>query len=216
MSKELDNAFTDVRNAFRLLARYQSRVLDIVNYIREHTPYTDMWGLRRYCNVISTRKNCPGDNYANLNVHCDMWSWDFMYNYLFEYYFGQVKIQRKTIDMSIIQVSDDGFYKSLANNPSPTDISTFLPSDESNSYLVFTAGWNEWLRDDVEDDNEAFLNKFLAQSKDVSIYKNDKGHWSITKRYPMQRFASQKEADQVISDFGKLVKDYTDINLFNN
>ena len=216
MSKVLDNAFTDVRNAFRLLARYQSRVLDIVNYIREHTPYTDMWGLRRYCNVISTRKNCPGDNYANLNVHCDMWSWDFMYNYLFEYYFGQVKIQRKTIDMSIIQVSDDGFYKSLANNPSPTDISTFLPSDESNSYLVFTAGWNEWLRDDVEDDNEAFLNKFLAQSKDVSIYKNDKGHWSITKRYPMQRFASQKEADQVISDFGKLVKDYTDINLFNN
>ena len=216
MSKELDNAFTDVRNAFRLLARYQSRVLDIVNYIREHTPYTDMWGLRRYCNVISTRKNCPGDNYANLNVHCDMWSWDFMYNYLFEYYFGQVKIQRKTIDMSIIQVSDDGFYKSLANNPSPTDISTFLPSDESNSYLVFTAGWNEWLRDDVEDDNEAFPNKFLAQSKDVSIYKNDKGHWSITKRYPMQRFASQKEADQVISDFGKLVKDYTDINLFNN
>ena len=72
------------------------------------------------------------------------------------------------------------------------------------------------MRDDVEDDNEAFLNKFLAQSKDVSIYKNDKGHWSITKRYPMQRFASQKEADQVISDFGKLVKDYTDINLFNN
>ena len=216
MSKELDNAFTDVRNAFRLLARYQSRVLDIVNYIREHTPYTDMWGLRRYCNVISTRKNCPGDNYANLNVHCDMWSWDFMYNYLFEYYFGQVKIQRKTIDMSIIQVSDDGFYKSLANNPSPTDISTFLPSDESNSYLVFTAGWNEWLRDDVEDDNEAFLNKFLAQSKDVSIYKNDKGHWSRTKRYPLQRFASQKDADQVISDFGKLVKDYTDINLFNN
>ena len=42
MSKELDNAFTDVRNAFRLLARYQSRVLDIINYIREHTPYTDM------------------------------------------------------------------------------------------------------------------------------------------------------------------------------
>ena len=74
MSKELDNAFTDVRNAFRLLARYQSRVLDIVNYIREHTPYPDMWGLRRYCNVISTRMNCRGDNYANINVHCDICS----------------------------------------------------------------------------------------------------------------------------------------------
>lgn len=33
MSKELDNAFVDVRNAFRLLYRYQSRILDIVGYI---------------------------------------------------------------------------------------------------------------------------------------------------------------------------------------
>lgn len=169
MNKELDNAFTDVRNAFRLLARYQSRVLDIVNYIREHTPYTDMWGVKRFSDIIHSRRDCPDKEYANLSVWKDMWSWDFMYNYLFEYYFGQVKIQRKVIDMSIIQVSDDGFYRSMANNPSPTDISTFLPADESNSYLIFTAGWNEWLRDDEEEDNEAFLHKFLAQSKDVSI-----------------------------------------------
>ena len=42
MNKELDNAFTDVRNAFRLLARYQSRVLDIVNpKIRNYHPIHD-------------------------------------------------------------------------------------------------------------------------------------------------------------------------------
>lgn len=214
MSKELDNAFTDVRNAFRLLARYQSRVLDIVNYIREQTPFTDMWGLRRYCNVISTRKNCPGENYATLKIYSDMWSWDFLYNYIFEYYFGQVKIQKKIIDMSVIQVSDDGFYKSMSNNPSPTDISTFLPSDEANSYIVLTAGWKAWMRGDQEDDFDAFLHKFIAGSKDTCIYINDKGHWAITKRYPMQRFASQKEADKVLADFGKLVEGNTGINLF--
>lgn len=215
MNKELDNAFTDVRNAFRLLARYQSRVLDIVKYIREQTKYQDMWGLKRYCNVIPTRKNCPGENYATLRVSRDMCPWDFLYNYIFEYYFGQVKIQKKTIEMSVIQVSDDGFYKSMSNNPSPTDISTFLPADEADSYLVLTAGWNAWMRDEQEDNSDDFLHKFIAGSKDTCIYIDDKGHWAITKRYLMQRFASQKEADKVLADFRKIVIDHTGIDLFD-
>ena len=217
MNKELDNAFTDVRNAFRLLARYQSRVLDIVDYIREQTPYTGMWGLRRYCNVISTRKNCPVENYANLNVYRDMWGWDFLYNYLFEYYFGEKKFGRKTIEMSVIQVSDDGYYRSMANNPSRTDISTFLPSDESGSYFVFTAGWKAWLCDDTENDSNRFLHKFLAGYKDLCVFiDKDKKHWAITKRYPMQRFSSQNEADKVLADFGKIVMEHTRIDLFKS
>lgn len=214
MSKELDNAFVDVRNAFRLLARYQSRVLDIINYIREQFPFTDMWGLRRFGNVISTRKNCPGDNYATLRIYSDMGAWDFMYNYIFEYYFGQVKIQRKVIDMSVIQVSDDGFYKSMSSKPSQTDISSFLPAEEANSYLVLTAGWKAWMRDEKEDDYDSFLHKFLSGTNDSCIYIDDKGYWAITKRYPMQRFSSQKEADKVLADFGKIVKDNTGIELF--
>lgn len=46
--KEIDNIFVDVRNAFRLLSRYQKRILNIVNYIREQTPYTDMWGSKNW------------------------------------------------------------------------------------------------------------------------------------------------------------------------
>lgn len=214
MSTELDNTFIDVRNAFRLLARYQSRVLDIVNYIREQTPYTDMWGRRLFCDTIGTRRNCPGDNYANLAVWKDMWSWDFLYSYMFEYYFGGVKLERKNVEMSVIQVSDDGFYKSFANSPSKTDISTFLPSDESNSYMVLTAGWKIWLCDQSEDDYDRFLHKFLEGAQDLSVYTNDKGNWAITKRYPMQRFATQKEADKVLHDFGKIITDHAGIELF--
>lgn len=214
MSKELDNAFVDVRNAFRLLYRYQSRVLDIVGYIREHTLYTDMWGRRLFCATIHTRNNCPDKDYANLNVRREMWAWDFMYNYIFEYYFGQVKIQHKDIDMSVIQVSDDGFYKSMSSKPSQTDISTFLPAEDANSYLVLTAGWNAWMRDEQENDYDSFLHKFLSGTNDSCIYFDDKGYWAITKRYPMQRFSSQKEADKVLADFGKIVKDNTGIELF--
>ncbi len=216
MSKDLDNAFVDIRNAFRLLYRYQSRVLDIVGYIREHTPYTDMWGKRLFCDILHTRNDCPDKGYAKLYVWSDMWAWDFMYNYLFEYYFGQAKFGRKTLKMSVIQVSDDGFYKSIAKNPTETDISTFLPSDESNSYLILTVGYNARLRDESENDADRFLHKFLAGSKDLCVYSNDKGHWAITKRYPMQRFSSQKEADKVLADFGRIVRDNTGIELFKN
>lgn len=175
MSKDIDNAFVDVRNMFRLLYRYQSRVLDIVGYIREHTLYTDMWGRRLFCDTIHTRNNCPDKDYAKLAVWNDMWAWDFLYNYVFEYYFGQVKIGRKTIEMSVIQVSDDGFYKSMSNKPSQTDISTFLPAEDANSYLVLTAGCKAWMRDEHEDDYDIFLHKFLSESKDSCIYIDDKG-----------------------------------------
>ncbi len=219
MSKELDNAFVDVRTAFRLLARYQSRVLDIVGYIREHTPFTDMWGRRLFCRTIGTRKARNEaekgiTEYANLAVWSDMWSWDFLYNYLFEYYFGQVKIQRKIVEMSVIQVSDDGFYKSHDMQSSATNITTFAPAVEANSLIVLTACHKAWMRGDEEQDSDVFLHKFLASEQDTVIFKDEKGAWAITKKYPMQRFASQKDADKVLSDFGRIIKDNTSLDLF--
>ena len=76
MKKEIDNIFVDVRNAFRLLSRYQKRILNIVNYIREQTPYTDMWGSKNwYSDEIKNRRNSPDKEYAKLNV--------FIYNILY-------------------------------------------------------------------------------------------------------------------------------------
>jgi hypothetical protein len=215
MSKELDNAFLDVRNAFRLLARYQARVLDIINYIREQTAFTDMWGRCIFSNTIGTRRNSPFPDYAKLAVWKDMLPWDYLNNYVFEYYFGQVPIQRKTIDMSIIEVSDDGFYKSGSNNLSATNVSSFESADNSNTLLVFTVGWKEWLRDQDDEDID-FLRKFLASYNDECVYIDDKGHFAITKKYKMQRFSSQFETDKVIRDFGKLVKDKTGIKIFKD
>jgi hypothetical protein len=214
MSKELDNAFIDVRNAFRLLSRYQSRVLDIVSYIREHSAYTDMWGRCVFSDTIRTKQNSPDPEYAKLSVDKNMWSWDFMYNYVFEYYFGQTKIQRKDIDMSVIQVSDDGFYKSTSQNPSETNISSFATSEESNSLLVFTVGHKCWLRDKETENYDDFLAKFLASEQNECVFMDEKGGFAITKKYKMQSFSSQLEADKVIADFGKLVKDNTELDIF--
>ncbi len=223
MSKEIDNIFVDVRNAFRLLKSYQERILQIVSYIREQTPYTRMWGGRWYSDEIGTSRS-PAPDYAKLKVNKDMPGWDFLYGYLFEYYFGKHKFGKKTLEMSIIQISDDGFFISNKSEKDISDLSCFESSKSSHSYIVFnvsvyTSNASEmWLSDpDCPDDGWGeFLDKFFSAPNDTKVTKNDKGGIVILKRYEMQRFTSQHETDTVIRDFGKILKNYTDIELFKS
>ena len=222
MSKEIDNIFVDVRNAFRLLNRYQKRILQIVSYVREQTPYTGMWGSKWYFDEIGKRRNSPDSDYAKLSVHKDMWGWDFLYGYIFEYYFGCQRIDKKNAEMSIFQISDDGYFISSQDKKHMTDIASFTPSEQSHSYLIFnlsvfpTKECNLWLSDPTFPDDEwdDFLTKFLSSSSDTKITRNEKGEVTILKKYEMQRFSSQQSADEVIRDFGRIAKDNTGIELF--
>ncbi len=223
MSKEIDNLFVDVRNAFRLLSRYQKRVIHIVNYIREQTPYVDMWGSKSdFFSCIGNKRNSPDCDYAKLGVYKDMWGWDFLYGYIFEYYFGPIKIGCKTAKMSIFQISDDGFFISGREKKHMTDVSSFSSADESHSYLLLnitvstTNDCKLWLKDPEfpNDTYKDFLSKFLSSSATVRVLEAEKGEVTILKKYEMQCFASQQLADSVIRDFGKIVKEKTDIELF--
>ena len=224
MSKELDNIFIDVRNAFRLLSRFQEIVLSTVNYIREQTPYTDMWGSKDwYSYEIRSKRNSPDKDYAKLSVSKDMWGLDFLYGHFFEYYFGDIKIGRHTVEMSVFQVLDDGFFISNEADKYMQDVSTYATSDDSHSFLIFNAsiyttkGSNLWLYDpDYPDDEwKDFLTRFLESSLSTKIVHNDK-EYTILKKYEMQRFSSQEETDKVIVDFAKLVKDNTGVEFFKD
>ena len=119
----------------------------------------------------------------------------FRYGYLFEYYFGEESINRKNVQMSVFQISDDGFYISSQDNKRETNIASFEPSQSSHSYLIFNVSVFKkectlWLSDPdyPEDDYDHFLTKFLQSSSDIKITKNNKGEVSILKKYEMQRF----------------------------
>ena len=183
MSKELDNIFIDVRNSFRLLNRYQKRMLQIVSYIREQTPFNDMWGSKDwYSAEIGKRRDSPDSEYAKLNVRKDMWGWDFLYGYIFEYYFGAVRINKK------------------------------------NQLMKYTTKYCQWLHDPAfpDDDYKAFLTKFLESTSDTSIFKYDNGEVEVLKKYEMQKFATQQGADDVIRNFGKIIKEQADVELFKS
>ena len=222
MSKEIDNIFIDVRNAFRLLNTYQERVLQIVTYIREQTPFTDMWGRKDwYSDAIGTRRNSPDTDYAKLAVYKDMWGWDFLYGYIFEYYFGPQVIDKKNVEMSVFQISDDGFFISDQAKKEMDDVASFEASENSHTYIMLNVTvypkkqCDLWLSDpEFPDDGwDDFLTKFLSSSSDTKIVLNEEGA-TILKKYEMPRFTSQSAADEVIKDFGHLVKVNAGIELF--
>lgn len=227
MSKEIDKVFIDVRNAFRLLNSYQNRILDIVNYIREQTDYTDMWGSRKWYSEEIGNKNSPDSSYAKLNLSRDKCSgWNFLYGHFFEYYFGQLETEDKRIvEMSVFQVSDDGYFISNDINKSMDNVSKFKKAEESHSYIVLNMTVTNqranqiWLHDPKKPEEHGpkdFLTKFLSSANSTKVTIDSEDNVSVIKKYEMQRFATQKDADAVIHDFGKIVFEQTNIRLFKD
>ncbi|MCQ2273556.1 MAG: hypothetical protein MJZ86_02045 [Bacteroidales bacterium] len=214
MGKELDNVFEDVRRAFRLLSRYQSRVLDIVDYIREQAGFSNIYGKKDWYSYEIGQNRQTEDNYAHLSVFKDMWGLDFLYNHFFEFYFGDTPKnigKQYEAQMSVFQVSDDGYFASSKEKKSMTDVDSFANPEESHSYLVFYVSLYRnqkeslWLKGTYEEEWKDFLTSFLESTELESIEKIGKGGFNILKKYPMQQFANQTSTDAVIRDFANIV-----------
>ncbi len=147
-NQSIRNALTNVRGAFRTLASYQQSMLSIVNYIKNRSGIKNarIYGAKRFSNPI--RKCQIKEDYdANLNVFSDMWSWDFLYGYMFEYYLGthilSTKEGNKEVSVSIIQVSDDGFIRSQFENKKRTDLECFQSPEQSKSWVIICVGYGD-------------------------------------------------------------------------
>lgn len=221
MGKELDNVFEDVRRAFRLLSRYQSRVLDIVDYIREQAGFSNIYGKKDWYSYEIGQNRQTDGNYAHLSIFKDMWGLDFLYNHFFEYYFGDdcKNIgKRYKAQMSVFQVSDDGYFASHTEKKSMTNVDSFASPEESHTYLVFYVSLyrnqkeNMWLMNGNNDAQEwkDFLTRFLESKEAESIKQIGEGGYNILKKYPMQQFANQASTDEVIKDFATIVFKKTD------
>lgn len=220
MTKELDNIFVDVRNAFRLLNRYQKRILHAVTYIREQTGiFHETQGAKWFSHSLQESKNKQLDIYLN-RIRKDMWGWDFLDGYMYEYFLGKENIEEKEVCMSVFQVSDDGYFISEKENKSETDVSSFKSAEQSHSYLILDLQIDsEYLFDNnyPEEKPDVFIRKFLSSTELTKITLNKKNEAGcILRKYEMQRFASQELADKVIRDFGELVEEKTGLRIFKS
>lgn len=214
LEEEIKTSLRDVRSAFRLLAVYQQHVLGIVRFIAEQTHYrTIRYGRKRFSRPIVKTKDKDPQYDSRLKIVDDMWGWDFLYGYVFEYYLGSRKIGGKNVKMSIIQVSDDGCYMSHGVSENPMHVPEFTDVEESHSYLILLAGTELWPAA-VEKKHWEELNRFLG---DRNLDLDYKGYddFFVIRKYEMEKFSSEEGTMTVLKEFAEDVKNAGDIDIFS-
>ena len=81
-TQKLTNALQDVRRAHRILYAYQKRMSDLAYFIKRKLDMPKFRGFKHFSRPISK-------NRGYLTIRHDMWAWDYLYSYLFEYYLGK-------------------------------------------------------------------------------------------------------------------------------
>jgi hypothetical protein len=205
--RDYSKAMMNVRKAFRLLYEYQQCMQSLVGHIKSKYGFGNgIVGYKRFSDPIFSGHN---DGYGT-NLKIDgVWAWDFLYSYQFEYFIGEQQLNEinentkefDTVSMSIIQVSDNGFY--LKDSIIETEVDEFEDVNKSESFLIFvcqkverTSLWKnaEYLNDIIKD--------LASGSKDFRwiAYKGNKTGL-LAKRYLIEDFYNQVSTDEKLKDF---------------
>lgn len=181
---QLDEVLCDVRKAFRLLYFYQRRVLDLVKFIGNNLEYDYKGGNSIFSNP------CPRNGKGNL----DMWAWDWLNMYYYEFFFGYKTIAGHNITFSIFIQSDTGYFD--AENDSRISIENFAPVEYSKTRLILIAGQDGWK-----------VEKFHLRLKELSSHNTNfseslpDGGIIIGKAYNLSEFLNEESTRSKVEDF---------------
>jgi hypothetical protein len=130
-TENLKDALIDVRKAHRLIASYQKIMLSVVYFIKKKLAFPGFSGEKRFSNPLRGR--------GGLNIWPDMWPWDFLYSYQFEYRLGSKELpDGSQVFLSIVQYSDTGYYDSDGSGRDDmSNPATFKAAEDSSSKLLF-------------------------------------------------------------------------------
>lgn len=123
---QLGKALYNVRKAHRLLHDYQTRMLDLAYFIKTKLGMPNFTGKKHFSNPISSQ--------SDKNIWRDMWAWNFLYSYVFEYYLGVKNVNNKKYAVSLIQYSDTGYFDS--QNVSSNLPDSFTAEEHCSSKLL--------------------------------------------------------------------------------
>lgn len=196
---QLNDALCEVRKAHRLIYEYQRRMLDLTWFIKTKLDFPQYAGIKKYSNPISSRGT----------IFHDMWSWDFIYTYVFEYYLGeQADIDRKlSWKFCIIQVSDTGFYKGCQDEVTATNINSYASPEDSETRLLFYLSISPNSSEEYDWDPSNIINSYAgrAEAGQDEFYKienpNRIGSVQIIYSVPLSRFLDEENTVMVLRKF---------------
>lgn len=190
---ELNLVLCDVRKAHRLINSYQTRMLDLAYFVKSKLDFPKFGGNQRFCKPIEHKRS----SYDNLKVWKDMWGWDFLYSYVFEYYFGEK--ENNTIRMSLFQVSDTGYFDSAEEKKTRTNSSSFLDEEEAISKVIFFVekklGENWWKVEKIMG-NDNIMGKTHLRER-----RNEIGNVQIIYSFPLNKFLNEQITLETLQEF---------------
>ena len=184
--QEIKESLIEVRKAYRLIFDFQSRILDLISYIKGKMNFDYSGGFVKYSNQ-SPRNGSGG---------LKQWSWDWLNFYFYEFHFKQKIINSDKINFSIFIICDTGYFETKKDNSiSKLEIGKYKNPEDSNTKLIFVAGKNVW---SYFSDSNWNNSDFTLKESDVRV--DDKGVM-IFKSYNLERFADEVSANEVLKDF---------------
>lgn len=226
-TENLSNALLDVRRAHRILYAYQRRMLDLAHFIQSKLDMREFRGFKHFSNPIHGRRK----GHSRLKIWHNMWAWDYLYSYLFEYYLGKKETGDKRHDykLSLIQYSDTGYFdkeeeeeeeatraetkKTFKPEEDPRlELEKFKPEEESGSKLLFFLEYNpkgsEWAWKDGPYLRRIILDKEVGSKKHTKTFRDTAtGGKQILYSFPLERFINMEATLEVLREFRSYCKE---------
>lgn len=203
----LSKALLDVRRAHRILYAYQRRMLDLVHFIQSKLDMREFRGFKHFSNPIHGRSK----GHSRLKIWHDMWAWDYLYSYLFEYYLGEKEADDKqhNYKLSLIQYSDTGYFDQ--EGAEKCRISGFGSEEESSSKLLFFLEYkskdSEWVWKDGSYMERIVLDKKVGSKEHTKEVQGIAGVKQILCSFPSERFINMEATLEVLREFRSYCKE---------
>lgn len=215
-TENLSKALLDVRRAHRILYAYQRRMSNLAYFIKCKLGMPDFYGFKHFSNPIYGRSK----GHSRLNIWHDMWAWDYLYSYLFEYYLGKKEAGDKlhNYKLSLIQYSDTGYFDQ--DGQKRGRISEFGSEEESSSKLLFFLEYkskdSEWKWKDGSYMERIVLNKEVGSKQHTKEVRDTAtGGKQILCSFPLERFINMEATLEVLREFRSYCQEQ-DIHVFDN
>lgn len=195
-TSEINEALKDVRNAYRLLALYQKRLLDIVKYTANFYNVSFNSGWSKFSNAASH------GNRASI----DKLSWDWLSLYMYEFNLGAIEIGVDKYNFKIVHQADTGYFDASADKRIDRgNAEQFADANSAITRLFFVISKNDNgcpMQNILNSNLKAIDNKIIV-----------KGNW-LSVPYNLQRFSSQLETDIVLNEFSTVCKENFGVGIF--
>jgi len=182
----MNDAFLNVRKAYRLLHDYQCMVRDAVRYIGSQLDISYNGGWSKFAG--ETRSG-----YTKL----DQSSWDWLPMMGCEFHFVKRLGDAEWLSFSFFIISDTGFLEGEAEVNDKEDLSAYEKAAESSTKFAFILRKEHWNRFPFME-NKVQMRNFIKEGGSLPDDLIKVGF--VGKCYDISYLTSESEADKVVSD----------------